>query len=77
MVWVDSNVVAKTLSGYSNLKGIYRHKTSKRRFRITLESGKFVDVTEDHSVMVERNGTLVAIKPLEINKNTDICISIP
>lgn len=76
MVWVDSNVNAKTLSGYSNLKGIYRHKSSKRRFRITLESGKFVDVTEDHSVMVERDGTLLAVKPLEINKNTDICISI-
>ena len=76
MVWVDSKINAKSLSGYSGLKGIYRHKTTKRRFKVVLESGKHVIVTEDHSVMVERNGKLIEVKPLEINRDTDVCISI-
>jgi DNA polymerase elongation subunit (family B) len=77
MVWVNpKDTQAKSLSGYSKLKGIYRHRTSKRRFKITLESGKHVIVTEDHSVMVEREGKLIEVKPLEINRDTDVCISI-
>ena len=75
MVWVNpAQISALSLSGNSPLKGIYRHRTSKRRFRVTLESGKFIDVTEDHSVMVEREDKLIEVKPIEID--IDICVSI-
>ena len=58
------------------IKAIYRHKVNKKRWRITLENGKSVVVTEDHSIMIERDGTLMEICPRDINADTDICISI-
>lgn len=76
MVWIDGSVKTPSMYGTGDLLGIYRHKCSKRRFKITLESGKSVIVTEDHSVMVLRDGQLKEVKPLEINKMTDICITL-
>jgi DNA polymerase elongation subunit (family B) len=55
---------------------IYRHKVSKKKYKITLENEKSVIVTEDHSVMVIRDGVLTEIKPKDINTNTDLCISV-
>lgn len=54
---------------------VYRHKTSKERWLIETEDGKSVEVTEDHSVMVERGGELVEVKPSELTDN-DILITI-
>lgn len=54
---------------------IYRHKVSKDLYEIEDEYGNKIVVTEDHSVMVERDGILVEVKPTEI-KDTDILISI-
>jgi DNA polymerase elongation subunit (family B) len=58
------------------IRAVYRHKVSKKKFKITLSSGKSVIVTEDHSVMVMRNGELIEVKPNDINRDTDYCISI-
>jgi intein/homing endonuclease len=58
------------------VKSIYRHKVSKGRWQITLESGKTVIVTEDHSIMVERNNKLIEICARDINIDTDICVSV-
>lgn len=55
---------------------LYRHKVSKARWKITLVDGKSVIVTNDHSIMVERSGKLVEVKPSDINTDTDICITI-
>ena len=57
------------------ISALYRHRTNKRRFQIELENGKSVIVTEDHSIMIKRNGKMIEIKPMEINKE-DICVSI-
>jgi intein/homing endonuclease len=59
-----------------NIALIYRHKVSnKRRFKIVLNDGKKVIVTEDHSVMVLRDGELISVKPAEILLS-DCCITV-
>ena len=57
------------------VKSIYRHKVKKARWKITLEDGKTVEITNDHSIMVERDDKLIEVKPADI-KDTDIFLSI-
>jgi len=46
---------------------VYRHKVSKKKYRITTADGNSVTVTEDHSVMViNAAGELVECKPSEL-----------
>ena len=45
---------------------VYRHEVEKEMFEITDCNGNSVVVTEDHSVMVRRNGTIVEVKPKDI-----------
>ena len=40
---------------YGKANKIMKHKCKKKMFRITLENGKYVDVTEDHSLMVKNS----------------------
>lgn len=54
---------------------VYRHKTTKERWLIETEDGKSVEVTEDHSVMVERNGQLIEVKPADLTDD-DVLITI-
>lgn len=54
---------------------IYRHKVSKDLYEIEDQLGNTITVTEDHSVMIERNGLLMEAKPYEITEN-DIIISL-
>jgi DNA polymerase family B len=68
----DQESETATETGYNY---VYRHKTNKKRFRITTKSGKSVVVTEDHSVMVLENQRLVEKKPAELTKD-DIVICI-
>lgn len=49
---------------------VMRHKVKKRMYRIKI-GDRHVDVTEDHSICVEREGRLISVKPLEL-KPTDI-----
>ena len=52
---------------------IYRHKVpKKRRFRIKSSDGKYVDVTDCHSIMVLENGELVEKKPDQLKKGDKI-----
>lgn len=51
---------------------IERHLVKKRRFELKSTSGKTIIVTEDHSIMILRNGQLVEVKPLEIKVNDKI-----
>lgn len=55
---------------------IYRHKSKKRRFKVTLINGQHCVVTEDHSLMIIRNGEMIEVSPLDISRDTDTCISI-
>lgn len=54
---------------------VYRHKVSKDLYEIEDESGNTVIVTEDHSIMVKRNGIMLEAKPADIHED-DIIISV-
>jgi hypothetical protein len=54
---------------------VYRHKVRKQMWRITDANGNAVIVTEDHSVMIERDGDFVEVKPRDI-VSTDVLISV-
>ena len=60
---------------YDSINYIYRHKVTKDLYEIEDELGNIVTVTEDHSVMVEREGVLCEVKPMDIREN-DILISV-
>lgn len=51
-----------------NINYIMKHKVKKEMFEINV-NGKKVIITEDHSIIVERNNTLLSIKPKDIQKN--------
>jgi DNA polymerase elongation subunit (family B) len=45
---------------------VYRHKVSKKKFRITDNQGNQIVITSDHSLMVERDNVLTEIKPSQL-----------
>ena len=59
----------------SEISYVMRHKTKKKIFKIVLENGKEIKVTQDHSVMVDRDGFLIEVKPTEI-LSTDLIICL-
>jgi DNA polymerase elongation subunit (family B) len=59
----------------SEISYVMRHKTKKKIFKIVLENGKEIKVTQDHSVMVDRDGFLIEVKPTEILP-TDLIICL-
>jgi DNA polymerase elongation subunit (family B) len=67
---VDGKIAMKPV------KAIYRHRVSKPRWKVTLEDGQSVIMTDDHSIMVMRDGNLIEVKPSAVNRDTDICVSI-
>jgi hypothetical protein len=55
---------------------IYRHNVvRKNKWRVTDSHGNKVVITGDHSVMVERDGALIELKPREL-VSSDVLISI-
>ena len=60
---------------YAPIKRVIRHKVSKKKWRLRLKSGKEVIVTNDHSLIVFRDGVKLEVKPSEILK-TDKVLSI-
>ena len=60
---------------FGHINYIYRHKVTKDLYEIEDQFGNTITVTEDHSVMVERDGILIDVKPIDISEN-DIIISI-
>jgi len=56
---------------YNDIKYIMKHKVKKRMFRIK-SCDNYVDVTEDHSVIINRNGNIMSIKPIDIIKGDKI-----
>jgi len=77
-LWTDAKVVGFSAFNMeptvSNIEYVMRHKTKKKLFKITTENGKSVTVTEDHSVMIDRDGELLECKPTEILE-TDLLIT--
>ena len=60
---------------YALVKRIIRHKVSKAKWRLKTKSGKEVIVTNDHSMIVFRDGIKMEVKPSEILK-TDKILSV-
>ena len=56
---------------YNDIKYIMKHKVKKRMFRIKSKDN-YVDVTEDHSVIINRNDKVMSIKPIDIIKGDKI-----
>jgi intein/homing endonuclease len=72
---IEVAIYDKTQSGPVKLGSynyVYRHKTNKRRFRLTDNLGNQVIVTEDHSVIISDNGELIEKKPAEVKKGDKI-----
>jgi DNA polymerase elongation subunit (family B) len=61
---------------YGRVQYIEKHLVKKKMFRIKTKSGKYVDITEDHSCMVmDSNGKMIEKKPLQLVKGDKvICI---
>jgi len=59
---------------YSKVVRIIRHKVSKPKWKLKTKSGKEIIVTNDHSMIVFRNGKKIEVKPSEILKTDKILI---
>lgn len=60
---------------FGHINYVYKHSVNKPLYEVEDELGNIVTVTEDHSIMVERQGELIEVKPQEI-QDDDILISI-
>lgn len=53
---------------------VMKHRVQKRMYKITVD-GKSVTVTEDHSIIVKRDGKYIDVKPSELTR-TDVLVNI-
>jgi|FreactcultureFD7_1027221.scaffolds.fasta_scaffold03217_3 DNA polymerase elongation subunit (family B) len=54
-------------ANWENYHYVYRHKVSKKKYRVNTADGNCVIVTEDHSIMVVNDdGQLISKKPTEL-----------
>lgn len=60
---------------FGHINYVYKHSVNKQLYEVEDELGNVVTVTEDHSIMVERQGKLIEVKPQEI-QDDDILVSI-
>jgi DNA polymerase elongation subunit (family B) len=60
---------------YATVKRIIKHKVSKSKWKLKTKSGEEIIVTNDHSMIVFRDGKKLELKPSEILK-TDKILSI-
>jgi hypothetical protein len=59
---------------YANVKRIIRHKVSKEKWKLKTKTGKEIEITNDHSMIVFRNEQKIEIKPRDILKTDKILI---
>ena len=69
----SSNYLVWSDSGWTKIKGVMKHLTKKKIYRVTTSIGS-VDVTEDHSLLSEDGKK---IKPTELNLNPLLLHSFP
>jgi hypothetical protein len=53
-------------SVYGEMAYVMRHKAKKKLYKVTSQDGSTVTVTEDHSVIVDRDGFTLEVKPAEL-----------
>lgn len=59
---------------YGTPKRIIRHRVTKAKWRLKTKSGKEIFVTNDHSMIVFRNGEKIEVKPNNILPGDKILI---
>lgn len=59
---------------YASVKRIIKHKVSKSKWKLKTKSGKEIIVTNDHSMIVFRDGDQIEIKPSEILRTDKILV---
>lgn len=69
VIGFNGHEMAPVLSG---VEAVMRHKTRKKLYRITTANGKQVTVTEDHSLMVDRDGFLMEVKPNQLQEGDNV-----
>lgn len=57
---------------YAPVERIIRHKVTKSKWKLKTKSGKEIIVTNDHSMIVFRDGVKIEVKPCEILKTDKI-----
>lgn len=62
---------------YQKVTRIIRHKVNKPKWKIVTESGKEIECTNDHSLIVYRNNKQVKVKPVEIDENDLVLVVHP
>lgn len=64
--------------GYHPVKDIIAHKVTKAAWKIHTKTGKEIIVTNDHSMVVFRDGVQLVVKPQDIKSSDKIlCVGIP
>jgi DNA polymerase elongation subunit (family B) len=59
---------------YSPVKRIIRHKVTKEKWQLKTKSGKEIFITNDHSLVVFRDGNQITVKPREVLSTDKILI---
>jgi DNA polymerase elongation subunit (family B) len=57
---------------YAPVKRVIKHKVTKSKWKLKTKSGKEIIVTNDHSMIVFRDGKKIEVKPSEILKTDKI-----
>jgi DNA polymerase elongation subunit (family B) len=72
LLFPKNNIKTLSLNGETKIENISRHKVSKGKWKISIDNDEII-FTEDHSVMVYRNGEIIECKPKDI-LNTDFLL---
>lgn len=59
---------------FSKVKKLIRHKVSKEKWQLKTKTGKEIFVTNDHSLIVFRNGKKIKIKPYKTKQSDKVLI---
>ena len=75
---LDEKILAKSMNSNFEIQDkkiiyVMKHKVNKRMFKISTEN-RSVIITEDHSVMINRNNNLISVKPTEILKSDELIL---
>lgn len=58
---------------YKPIKYVMKHKVKKRMFKIEC-NGNEITITNDHSIMIKRDGKVIEVKPSEIKKTDKLIL---
>lgn len=60
---------------FNAISYVMRHKTTKQLYEIETENDEIIRMTEDHSVIVDRDGFTIEVKPADL-RDDDVLITV-